>query len=80
MRPDDFPGREVLSGGFIGDFRELSNQLLENRPHLCIGDGPRVEIDPCKLLGHLVQKAGFGETVDLGVEVEALEDVADWKV
>ena len=44
--PDDFAGREVLSGGLVGDFSELADQLLEDRAHFGVGDRLRVEVDP----------------------------------
>ena len=43
---DDFAGSEVLSGGLIGDFSELADQLLEDRAHLGVArpyrDGGRM--------------------------------------
>jgi hypothetical protein len=58
------------SGGLIGDFSELADQLLEDGTHLGVADG----------FGDPVERAALGETVDLGVEVETLEDIADrWR-
>ena len=36
-----------------------------------------VEVDVGELLGHQIKQLGLGQPVDLGVEFEALEDVAD---
>jgi hypothetical protein len=73
--PDHLTRGEVLPGGLVGQFRELADQLLEHRAHLGIGDGVRVQVDIGELLRDHVQQAGLGQLVDLGVEVEALEDV-----
>ena len=74
-QPDDLARREVLSGGLVGEFCELPDQFLEHRPHLGVADRVRVQVDTCKLLGHQIQQSGLGQSVDLGVEVEGLEDV-----
>ena len=75
-QPDDFARREVLAGGLVGEFGELADQLLEDRAHLGVADGFRVQVDVGELLGDQVEQPGLGQPVDLGVEVEALEDVA----
>ena len=75
-QPDDFARGEVLSGGLVGKFGELADQFLEDRAHLGIADGVGVEVDVGELLGDEVEQPGLGQPVDLGVELEALEDVA----
>ena len=75
-QPDDFARGEVLPGRLVGEFGELADQLLEHRAHLGVADDVGVQVDVGELLGHQVQQPGLGEPVDLGVEVEALEDVA----
>ena len=44
--------------------------------HLGVADDLGVQVDVGELLGHQVEQAGLGQPVDLGVELEALEDVA----
>jgi hypothetical protein len=73
---DDFARREVLAGGFVGDFGELAYQLFEDQAHLGVIDGVRVQVDVGELFGDQVEQAGLGQALDLGIEIEALEDVA----
>ena len=65
----------MLAGGLVGQFGEAADQLLEHMAHLCVVHPLRVQVDVGELLGHQVQQAGFGQPFDLGLEVEALEDV-----
>ncbi len=44
--------------------------------HLGVADDLGVQVDVGELLGDQVEQPGLGEPVDLGVELEALEDVA----
>ena len=76
-QPDDFTGGEVLSGGLVGDFGELADQLLEHDPHLGIADRIGMEVDSGEFFTDEVQEPGLGEPVDLGVKLEGLEDVPD---
>ena len=76
-QPDHFARGEVLSGGFVRDFRELPDQFLEDHAHLRVADGLRVQVDGGELLADQIQQPGFREPVDLGVELERLEDVPD---
>ena len=73
---DDLARREVLAGGLVGQFGELADQLLEHRAHLGVADDVGVQVDVGELLGDQIEQPGLGQPVDLGVEVEALEDVA----
>lgn len=66
----------MLSGGLVGQLRELADQFLEREPHLGVADDIRVQLDPRELLGHLLEQIGLGEPVDLGGEAEPLKDVA----
>jgi hypothetical protein len=74
---NDFARGEVFPGGFVGEFGEFADQFFKDRPHLSIADGRRVKIDVGELFGDEVEEARFGELVDLGVELKALEDIAD---
>lgn len=73
---DDLARGEVLPGGLVGQLGELADQLLEDRAHLGVADGLRVQVDGGEFLGDEVEQSRLVEAVDLGVEVEALEDVA----
>ena len=66
----------MLPGGLVGELGELADELLEDHAHLGVADLVRVEVDVGELLRDEVEQPGLGELVDLGVEVEALEDVA----
>ena len=74
---DDLARREVLAGRLVGEFRELADQLLEDEAHLCVADLVGVQVDAGELLGDLIEQPALGQPVDLGGEVEPLEDVAD---
>jgi hypothetical protein len=72
---DDLARGEVLPGGLVGELGELADQLLEHRAHLAL-----LTASGCRSM-----LANFSVTrysrpalasVDLGVELEALEDVA----
>ena len=75
-QPDHFTRGEVLSGGFIGELRELADQLLEHQPHLGIAHRFRVKVDLGEALAHHVKQPGLVELVHLQMELKALEDVA----
>ena len=66
----------MLPGGLVGDFSELANQFLEHLSHLGIAHSIGMEVDGGELLGDLVQENGTSKPVDMGVEIEFLEDVA----
>jgi hypothetical protein len=67
---------EVFAGGLVREFGEFADELLEHRAHLRVAHHVRVQVDVGELLGDEIQEAGLAQPVDLGVEVEALEDVA----
>lgn len=66
----------MLSGGLIGEFGELADQFLEDGAHLGVADDVRVQVDARELFRDEIEQVGLGEAVDLGMEVERLEDVA----
>ncbi len=65
----------MFPGGLVGKLGELADELLEDGPHLGIVDRLGVQVDIRGLLGDEVKQAGLVELVDLGVEVETLENV-----
>ena len=67
----------MLAGGLVGQFSELANEFLKNRAHLGVADKVGVKFDVRELLGDKVEQPRLGEPVDLSVELEAFEDVAD---
>lgn len=73
---DDFARGEVFPGGFVGDFRELADQFFKDQAHLGVVHPVGVQVDVGEFFGDEVEQAGLGQALDLGVEVEALEDVA----
>jgi len=73
---DDLTRGEVFTRRFIGQLGKLANQLFKNGTHFGVVDPVGVQVDGGELLGDHVQQAGLGQLVDLGVELEALEDVA----
>ncbi len=66
----------MLPGGFVRDFGEFADQFFKDQSHLAVADVFRMQIDLGELLGDQIKQSGLGEAVDLGVEFEALEDVA----
>jgi hypothetical protein len=65
---DDFARGEVLAGGFVGDFGELADQLLEDTAHLVLLHRLRVQVDLGEALGDLVEQPGLGQPLDLGMK------------
>lgn len=76
-QPDDFAGGEVLPGGLVGEFGELADQFFKNEPHLRVGDELRMQVDIGELFGDQVEQPVAMESFNLGVKLEAFEDVAD---
>jgi len=75
-QPDHLARGEVFTGGLVRDFRELADQFLEHEAHLVVVHRLGVQVDLAELLGHLVEQPALVQAIDLGVEVEALEQVA----
>ena len=74
-QPDHLTRGEVFSCSLIGEFRELSDQLLEDKSHLGVAHRLWVQVDLRKLLSDQIQQVGFLKVVHLKVELEALKDV-----
>ncbi len=66
----------MLTGSLVGKLGELADQLFKHVAHPGVVHAVRVQIDVGELLQHQIQQPGLGQALDLGVEVEALEDVA----
>lgn len=60
----------MFSRGIVENPGKLADQLFKHQPHLAVADFVRVQINAGKALGHPIQQPGFGETHDLGLEVE----------
>ena len=74
---DDFARREVLSRRLVRQLRELPDQLLEDVAHLLISDLVGMEVDVRELLCDLIEELRLRQPLDLGEEIEPLEDVPD---
>jgi hypothetical protein len=76
-KADDLARREVLARRLVRQFREAPDEFLEHESHLGVVDLVRVEIDLGEPLGDEVEQLVFGQPVDLGEEIEPLENIAD---
>lgn len=65
----------MLAGGLVRFLSELADQFFEDGAYTGIADHLRVQVDSRKALGDQVQQPGLLELVDLGVELEAIENV-----
>ena len=66
---------EVFAGILVQGLVELADQLLEDRPHLGIGDFVGVEVYVLEALEDLVQQLRFLQLVDGVVEPKVLQHV-----
>jgi hypothetical protein len=66
----------VLSGGLVRGFRELPNQLLEDRPHDVVRNRVGVKVHIGELSDHLVKQVALVQLGDLVDELELVDDVA----
>ena len=73
---DDLARRKVIAGGFICQFVEAANEVLEDEPHLFVRHRVRVQIDIAELRNDEVEDVGPAHPLDLVLELEELEDVA----
>ncbi len=48
-QPHDLARREVIAGGFVGQFVEPPDEVLEDQPHLLVGHAVRVKVDFAEL-------------------------------
>ncbi len=67
----------MLPGGLVGDFCELANELFEYQSHLGVGDRLGMEVDVGELFGDQVEELRLGQPIDLGLEFEPLENIAN---
>jgi len=72
----DIAWGEVLPGGFVGAFCELTDQLFEDDAHAEVADALGAQISRGKALHHLIQQVGGGELLHEVFKVEVLEDLA----
>ena len=72
-QPDHLARCEMLTGGFVGNFREAANQVFKQIAHRQRGDGFRAQVERGDLLEHLPQDAGIGESLQLVREEELVE-------
>jgi hypothetical protein len=68
----------MLPGGFVRDFREMADQILEQVAHFDIRDVVRVQVDGAEALEHLPEDAAISQSLKGFGEAEFVEkDVAD---
>ena len=74
-QPDRVPRGEVLTSGLVRGLGELSDQVLEEVPHVGVGDRLWVEVDLGELGHDQVQPPLLVQGGDLVVELEPFEHV-----
>ena len=73
---DHFAGREVVAGGLVRELVEAPDEVLEDQPHLLVRDRARVQIDLCELRHDEEEDVRLAHLLDLGLELEVVEDAA----
>ena len=66
----------MVARGLVGELVEAADQVLEDEPHLCVRHRVRVEIDVAELRDHHVEDVRFAHLLDLGLELEVLDEDA----
>ncbi len=75
-QPDDFARREVVARGLVGQFVEAPDEVLEDEPHLLVRHRVRVQVHVAELGDDEVEQVRLAHPLDLGLELEEVEDVA----
>ena len=75
-QPDDLARREVVARGLVREFVEAPDEVLEDQPHLLVRHRARVQIDIGELGDDEVEDVRLAHPLDLGFELEEVEDVA----
>src|SRR5690606_38925261 len=73
--PNYFTRSVVFSGGFVRRFRETSDQLLEDVPHVSIGDRIWMQVDLGEPGNDKVQEVRLVEASNLLFEPEVIHDL-----
>ena len=77
-QPDDLARREVVAGGLVGQLVEAADEVLEDEPHLLVRHRRRrVQVHVAELRDDEVEDVRLAHLLDLVLELEELEDVAD---
>ncbi len=74
--PDDLAGREMLTRSLVGELRESADQLLVQVAHLQVADRLGMQVDLAEPGNDEVEQVRTIKPVDLGPEVELVEDIA----
>src|SRR5208337_5098016 len=61
---DHFARGEMLPGGFVRDFREAADQILEQVAHFDVGDLGRVQVDGAEALEYLPEDATIFQSLE----------------
>ena len=67
----------MFAGSLIRQFRELSDQLLEDGAHIRVAGPVGVQVDLAELLGNEVKQVGAGESGDLRLQLKPGGDIFD---
>ena len=74
---DDFARREVVARGFVGQFVEASDEILEEQPHVLVRHLRRMQIDVAEFRNDEVEDVRLAHLLDFVIELEEIEDAAD---
>ncbi len=74
---DDLARGEVVTRGLVGRLVEAPDQVLEHQPHGDVVHHAGMQIDFRKFGDHQIEAVGLLHLLDLFLELEILEDLAD---
>ena len=75
-QPDDLSRREVVARGLVRQFVEAADEIFEEESHLLVREPVGVQVHVAELRDDEVQDIALLHLLDLGLELEELEDVA----
>ena len=73
---DDLTRREMVACGFIGQFVEAADEILEDEPHLLVWHRARVQVDIAELQDNEVEDVCLAHPLDLVLELKEVEDIS----
>ena len=65
----------MVAGGFVGEFVEAADQILEDEAHLLVRHAVRVQIHLAELGDDEVQDVGLRHLLDFNAEVEVVHEM-----
>ena len=66
----------MVACGFVGQFVEAADEILEDEPHLLVWHRVRVQVDIAELRDNEVEDVCLAHPLDLVLELEEVEDIA----